>query len=388
MSFLTRLSRARFPYEPLITVEISKSRLLHNLNACLEMAPNRRIAPILKANAYGHGLALVAGVIEHDTALAGKHAIPFFGVDSYFEAVALRSNGIKTPLVIIGYTRPAEMVRSDLKLVTFTVTSLDTLRDLASLNRPSHIHLKIDTGMHRQGVLPEEVPQAVQILRNNPQIMLEGIYTHLCDADNSDETYTKNQIATWNTIARQLKMSFPQLKYIHAAATDGLRYSKDIESNMGRVGVALYGLSENQAMNALVQPQPVMRMKTIVTGVKKLRMGDGVGYGVTFKAPRDMTIATIPVGYSEGMDRRLSNIGSIQIGAARTVCPIVGRVSMNIITIDVSALPDIRIGAEATVISDEILDPNSIQSIAKLCNTNTYEIAVGIPAHLKRVQVE
>jgi alanine racemase len=388
MNLLRRLSRARFPYEPLITVEISRSHLLHNLDACRALAPGGKIAPILKANAYGHGLALVAGVLEHDPALRSAGAIPFFGVDSYFEAVALRAQGFKTPLLVIGYTRPVDMARSDLKDTMFGVTSLATLQELSGARRAVHIHLKIDTGMHRQGLLPEEVPAAIAILQANRLLRLDGIYTHLCDADNPDETYTEHQIAVWNRVARDLKTAFPHVRYIHAAATDGLRFSEDIESNMGRVGIGLYGLSENERMNSLVAPEPAMRVRTIVTGVKKLHTGETVGYGNTFKAPQDMTIATVPIGYSEGLDRRLSNAGAVHVGENGPVCPIVGRVSMNIITVDVSSVPDAKIGMPVTVISDRIDDPNSIQSIARISKTNTYEIAVKIPAQLKRVLVD
>ena len=142
---LTWASKRRFPYEPLITIEISKGCLFHNLNEFRKLAPNRSIAPVLKSNAYGHGLQEIAELLEDQA------GIPFCIVDSYFEAVALRSRGIKTLLLIIGYTRPEMITDTHLKKVSFTITTIETLRDISSTNKEVSIHIKIDTGMHRQG---------------------------------------------------------------------------------------------------------------------------------------------------------------------------------------------------------------------------------------------
>ncbi|MDO8579773.1 MAG: alanine racemase [bacterium] len=383
MRLSTWLRHKRFPYEPLITIETSKSRLLSNLKEFNLYAPEGFIAPILKANAYGHGLLNIAKTLEQCT-----DKITFLGVDSYFEVVALRSRGIKTPLLIIGYTRPETMQKSRLRNVSFTVTNMDTLKSLEKLGRNIKIHLKIDTGMHRQGIRPEEIIAAVEIIKNNPKIILDGIYTHFCDADNHDERYTRAQINIWNKCVDEIKPKFPDIKYIHAASTDGAIFSKDIRANMIRLGIGLYGISENNKLNSVISLLPVLKMKTILTGVKKLNRDETTGYGNTFKATKNMTVATVPVGYSEGLDRRLSNNGTVQVGVHKIPCPIIGRVSMNMITIDVSSVENPIVGTEVTVISDNASDPNSIQSIAKNCKTNTHEIVVKIPAHLKRVMTQ
>ena len=395
MNPLTWLSRRRFTYDPLITIEVSRGRLLSNLAEFRKMAPkpdfapHGSVAPVLKSNAYGHGLLEVARILEKD----GGH-IPFFIVDSYYEAVALRARSIKAPLLIIGYTRPETITASCLKDTAFAVTSLDTLYALSGSKRAS-IHLKIDTGMRRQGILPEEIDKAIELIRDNKSLVLEGVCTHLCDADNSeDESFTESQISAWNKAVKHFKAAFPHIRYIHAAATDGSRYYKDIEANVLRLGIGLYGLSENAALNASLDLRPVMSMKTIVTCIKRLKSGETVGYGKTFKAKNDMTIATVPVGYFEGLDRRLSSEpngdarGIILVGEKRLPCPIVGRVSMNITTIDVSAVHRVKAGDQAVIFSDVPSDGNSIASTANRCGTITYEIAVKIPAHLKRVVVD
>ncbi len=408
---LTKLSKARYPYEPLIAIEISRNKLLHNLTEFQKLAPNHSIAPVLKSNAYGHGLIEIAKVIEHErnhATAVDKESIPFLVVDSYFEAISLRSHGIKTPILIIGYTPPETIVRAKLKNISFTITSLDALRHLSELETPSwykdfasgriafrmpfyprkhRIHLKIDTGMRRQGILPSEIPVAIEILKSDGLLLLEGIASHLCDADNSDEAFTEKQIACWNKTVKQFKSVFPSLKYVHLSNTDGHRYSSETDANVSRLGIGLYGLIDGKTFQPELELKPIMQMKTILTSIKQLNAGETIGYSNTFRAEKNMTVATIPVGYYEGIDRRLSNAGTVLVGPERVPCPIIGRVSMNIASIDVSRVAGPKIGMEAVVISNKPEDVNSAFNIAKTSGTITYEVTTKIPAHLKRVVV-
>lgn len=423
MNLFTRLSRLRYPYEPLITVEISKSRLLHNLQEFERIAPHGRIAPVLKSNAYGHGLIEIAKILETErkshehfpkpakNIAASISSTPFIVVDSYFEAVALRAKGIKAHILIIGYTRPETIIASSGANTSYTITSLETLKEIDSmtskkrperletgaidffkplrLSRGGHlIHLKIDTGMHRQGILPEEISEAISIIKSNPNIVLEGICSHLADADNNDESFTESQINVWNKYVKVFKQEFPTLRYYHLSNTDGHRFAKDIDANVSRLGIGLYGISDTSEITKSMDLQPALEMKTVVTSVKHLKDGECVGYSKTYKACKDCVIGTIPVGYFEGLDRRLSNKGFVLVGTDRVPCPIVGRVSMNITSIDMSAVPNIKIGDPVVVISSDPKDPNSIVSIARACETIPYEIAVKIPAHLKRVVIK
>lgn len=389
---LNWLSRRRFPYEPLISVTISRGRLLHNLEEFRKLIPHGYVAPVLKSNAYGHGLFEVAEILKHD------QRIPFFAVDSYFEAVALRARGIKAPLLIIGYTRPRTIIESGLTRTSFTITSIDTLRAIKDVSSTVRIHIKVDTGMRRQGILMEEVPYAIEILHGNPRIRLEGICTHFSDADNADESFTESQVVHWNDVVAGFKTAFPDIWYVHAAATDGSRFSEDIRGNVIRLGLGLYGLTENPALVGKLDLRPVLKMTTIITGLKTLLPGETVGYGNTFRAEHEMCIATIPVGYYEGLDRRLSNKGAVQVivqdhgggGTKSIVCPIIGRVSMNIATIDASAVPGVcslKLGMPVIVVSDNRDDPNSISAHARNCGTIDYESVVKIPPHLKRIIV-
>ena len=395
---LIRLSKIRGSTLPLVTITISKSALINNLNLFKEIAPNHQVAPVLKSNAYGHGLNIIAEELKNES-------IPFFVIDSYFEARALRSEGIKNPLLIIGYSTTESIVKNNLKNISFTITSLDGLKDLVkNVKKQTRIHLKIDTGMHRQGISPSEISEAIKIIkeqenlvispRKNGMIVLEGICSHFSDADNPDnstdsnsfeQSFTKRQIITWNLAVKSFKNQFPDLKYWHISATSGSMY-KEANTNVNRLGIGLYGLIDFNNFNL----KPVLEMKTIVTCIRKIKKGETLGYNNTFTAQDNITIATIPVGYNEGIDRRLSNKGVIKIAkdGVTTFCPILGRVSMNITIIDVSKIKDPKIGDEVIVFSSNKKEQNSIENVARDFNTISYEIVVHIPQHLRRIVID
>jgi alanine racemase len=239
--------------------------------------------------------------------------------------------------------------------------------------------------MRRQGILIEEITQLDKILEINPSLIITGICSHLSDADNVDPSFTESQIHRWNDVVKKLTMQYSTIKHIHISNTDGHRYTTDATATLSRLGLGLYGLSDNEALTTKLDLEPVMLMETVITDVKKLKRDETVGYSNTFKAKTDMTIATIPVGYYEGIDRRLSNTGSVLVGPESISCPILGRVSMNITVIDVSHVSEARIGMNVVAISDDSSAPNSIVNIAKQCQTIPYEIAVHVPGQLKRV---
>ncbi len=353
--------------EKLIKINIHKSSLLHNLNEFRNKYPDKMIIPVLKSNAYGHGILEIANIL--------KNEVPIFVIDSYFEAMKLRSDGIKNKLLVIGYVRPECLNNSKIKNISYTITSIDALKEIKS---KANIHLKFDTGMHRQGILPDEIESAFSIILNNHNITLEGICSHLSDADNIDEAFSLKQINLWNEIVKKTKEQFPNIKYFHLSNTHGHKFSNIIDSNVNRLGIGLYGITRFENLNLI----PVLEMCTIITSIKKIKRGETVGYNNTFKADKDMIIATIPLGYYEGLDRNLSNKGFVKV--QNTFCPIIGRVSMNISTIDISSIPDIKIGENVQVISNVYSDLNSIENMAKISSKINYEISVKIPVDICR----
>ncbi len=374
LSLLRTIKKSLSRYEPLVEVLIHKEHIIHNIETYKTHAKNLQIAPVLKSNAYGHGLLNIAKILD-------THPIPFFVVDSLFEAIILRNEKIHSPILVIGHTTTNNIIHNTLKHVAFTIATIEQLKELShALTHPQSIHLKIDTGMHRQGIALNELEYSIELIQNNNYIHCDGICSHLADADNSDEHFTLLQIERWNSIVKLYKHHFPHLKYTHLSASAGISYREKINANVFRLGLGLYGINPSPLI--ALDLKPTLEMKTIITALRTIAEGECVGYGLTFRAHKEMKIATIPVGYFEGIDRRLSNKGCVKI--KNQFCPIIGRVSMNMSSIDISAIPDIKIGESVTVISAHKEDLDSIEHIARLCNTIPYEILVHIPPHLRR----
>lgn len=376
-TWFRKLRKTRFRYESLITIFIYRNRIVHNLEQFRHDNPHTAIAPVLKSNAYGHGLVPVAEILENEK-------LPFFCVDSYPEALILRNEKIKTPLLILGYTPLENIRRSKLKKLSFGITSMEELRRISSLHdAPLTIHLKLDTGMHRQGILIHELPEALDVIKRSPHVTLDGLYSHLADADIPGSPFTKLQIDAWNNAVQVVKKNIPDVRYFHVSNTAGSYHASHIHANLMRLGIGLYGF--NTSANKNLALLPALEMKTRITSVRTIESGEKVGYNGTFEADRAMTIATIPVGYAEGIDRRLSNQGWVV--AAGITCSVLGRINMNITSIDVSAVADPHIDDEVVAISADAAAPNSIENMARLCDTIPYEMLIRLPSQLRRVVI-
>lgn len=382
MQMIRKLQKKLSKYEPLIEVIVRRKNLLQNFREFQKNAPSIQIAPVLKSNAYGHGLLEVANIVTHER-------IAFFVVDSLYEANILRRNGIKNPLLIIGYTSGKNIAANTNSHTAFAVTSIEHLQDIAaSIKKPTVLHLKIDTGMHRQGLSPNELEEAKKIIDHHHHLRVEGICTHLADADNPDETCTRNQIRLWNETYENATKLFPELLYTHVSATSAARFSHDIKANVMRLGIGLYGIdpSADISQKNKANLMPALELWTKIASIKTIAAQEKIGYNGTFTAEKPMRIATIPVGYFEGVDRRLSNQGIVRIQEKE--CRIVGRVSMNMTTVDVTDMPLLRPEEPVMVISSRPEDRNSIEQIARICGCIPYEILVHIPQHLRRMVVE
>ena len=377
MKFLRMLRKIRksfLAYRPAVEILIYRENLLHNLNEYKQKYPKLSFAPVLKSNAYGHGLVQVARILD-------KEKISFLVVDSLFEAMTLRHEGIKSQILVIGYTSAENISNSKISNVAFTIISLEQLKEINnSLKKEKKFHLKIDTGMHRQGIMAEELSEVMKIIQKNRFIDLEGVCSHLADADGDQEYFTNLQIEKWQKNVDIIKQNFQNIKFFHLTATAGLAYADKIQTNVARLGLGLYGI--NSSPSVKLNLKPALEMRSIVSSIKTIKEGDCVGYNVIYKADKTTRVATVPVGYFEGADRRLSNLGYFKFGNQK--CQIVGRVSMNITSVDVTMAPEMKMGSRITVIGINQQDENSVENIAKLVHTIPYEILVHIPQHLKR----
>ncbi len=380
-TFARSIKRSFESHKPLVEVGISRANLLHNLSVYEETYPKMQFAPVLKSNAYGHGLTVIAELLD-------KKDIAFFMVDSYFEARTLRKAGIKSRILILGYVRPEEIASSRLKHIDYGIIDFEQLRTLAhKVRKPTRIHLKIDTGMHRQGILPEDLEDAIDLIKSQPHLELVGICSHFADADNPrSNEHTLKQVEVWNATAKELLLEFPDIEYRHIAATKGVSFGDAAHTNVARLGIGLYGFDTSPSGSS--ELKPVLEMRSLITSLRDVPEGDFVGYNATFIAKHPMKVATVPVGYFEGVDRRLSNIGSMQVDDE--ACGLVGRISMNMSSIDVSSVPEAAEGDEVIVISRNPQAPNSISYMAELLAADkyietAYVLLVHIPQHLRRI---
>lgn len=344
------------------------------------MNKNIQISPVLKSNAYGHGLILVAKILD-------KKGLPFFTVDSYYECLILKKNNIKTPILIIGYTFFENIAKNTLKNIIFTITSLEQLREISKrLNKKTYFHLKIDTGMHRQGVLFSELKEVLELIKSNKNIVLNGICSHLAEAEDKNSDFTKEQVKLWNKLVDLILPKFKTIKYYHLTNTAGSINKLTIKQNVCRIGLGLYGID----FYKVHELKPVLTLKTFISGVKSLEIGDKVGYNGTYRANSKKQIATIPIGYYEGLNRKLSNKGFIYIKEdnKKVFCQILGNISMNITVIDISRVNNKKLNQEIVVISNNSEDLNSVLNMAKLAGVLPYEILVQIPDKLKRILID
>jgi len=219
----------------------------------------------------------------------------------------------------------------------------------------------------------------------NPHVELVGVCTHLADADGPQPEHTDTQVAVWNATVPKLLEAFPSITYRHIAATKGVAWAKAARTNVGRLGIGLYGF--DTAHDGTAPLKPVLEMRTLITSIREVPAGDCVGYNVTYTPKEAVRIATVPVGYFEGIDRLLSNKGSMLVQGKRA--PLAGRVSMNMSSLNVTDIPEAKRGDTVIAISRNPEDENSVANMAKLLTTEPattpYVILVHISPHLKRV---
>lgn len=365
----------------LLRIEVSRRALLHNVAHVQARVPGQRLIAVLKSNAYGHGLGLVGRVMET------CDSVEWLAVDSIVEARDLRSAGIRKPILIIDYVpRAAIPALRLLSHVALHVTSFEQARWLSErVDFPLCVHVKVDTGMHRQGVAPEEVKAVIELLQSNAFLDVGGLSSHLADADSANAAYTQRQLACWNEVVLQVRPLLPEHAMLHIAATAGTHHLEGVPSTHVRLGIGLYGF--DPVAHGGFTLQPALSLFAKITHIKLLAAGEACGYNATFVAPADMTVAVIPIGYQEGLWRAVSSKGVVSVRG--TACPVVGRVSMNMSTIDVSrVIPAPQLEEEVEVISRMPDKGNSVERLAAACSTIPYEVLVGLDSGISRTLVE
>lgn len=359
-------------------VAISRSALEHNLAALRDLVPKgMSVAAVVKGNAYGHGLREVVEVLDGQ--------VDLFQVDDIEELRALRQI-TKTRALVLGYVAPhdiAEAVGLGGELALFDSWQLPYMDEATA-----KVHLELDVLLGRLGVLPDALDCFLKELVRRPRIEVIAVYGHFANIeDTTDQTHAYAQIEAFEAAFRRVREIYPQAGR-HMSATSGLMTIEPIRRgyDLVRLGIGLYGMYPSAPLartHAYLELRPVMSWISHLAQVKEIPARHPVGYGLTFIAPDHMKVGIVPQGYSDGFDRGLSNIGEVLVRGKR--CPILGRIAMNMFTVDVSQVADAEAGDEVVLLGRQGDEQISAEEIAAKLGTINYEITTRVSALLPRV---
>lgn len=372
---------------PLSYVELSKAALVHNLKQIRSLAkPGTGLAFPVKGNAYGHGLAEIVSIAE-------KH-VDYFLVNSIEELRVVRATaGSTVPVLLFGYVAPEFLGEAISLCATLGIFSLEQLKNVNAAARKMHarasVHLACDAHLGREGFLEGDFSEALALVPSMKNVFVSGMYAHFANIeDTSDFSHAQKQIDAFERMkSMAIGAGLDDIK-THISATSGLfaYESKQGSNTIVRTGIGAYGLwpSENLKKKMKnVSLLPVLSWKTRVAQVKELEKGSTVGYGLTYTAPKKISVALIPQGYSDGFPRSLSNKGKVLIGGV--LCPILGRVAMNMCVADVSRVPDVTEGDEVVILGSQGSKKITAEDSADLSGTINYEAVTRISSLLPRI---
>ena len=394
------------------SAQIDLSAIAHNVSLLTELAGEAQLCVVVKADGYGHGAVPVAR-----TAVAAGAS--WLAVALVEEGAELRENGIETPILLLSEPRPNEMIEVATHRLRPTVYSAEGIAALTAVQstaeEPLGVHLKIDTGMHRVGVPPSEAQHIVKALKDKPGIALEGIWTHCATADNLISNFADIQLDRFEQVLAELDedSSCPPMR--HAANSSALLTRSRSAYDLVRVGITAYGISplaeddplvhpslqkpsqEQGAANApaslsemakfvISQLRPSMRLRSEVSFVKQVAAGERISYGQLHKFEHSTTVATVPIGYADGVRRDFGlRGGEVLIGGKR--CPVVGAVTMDQLMADVGPSSQAQAGDEVVLIGRQDEETITASEIAKSADTIPYEVVCDVGKRVRREYV-
>lgn len=372
-------------------IEVDERALVANLNVLRSLtAPGARFCAVVKANAYGHGLRETAQILA-------RNGVDAFAVDSLDDGLLLRSLFPSAVVLVAGYVmreRLAEAVRANLSLTVYDRETIRALEEIAAGDaRRAIVHLKLETGTNRQGVLLEGLPDILEALRVCPHVSLEGVSTHFANIEDPVDTrFATLQLTRFQEALASIRAAGVDPSLVHCACSAALILYPDTHFSMVRAGISLYGhwsAPETQlaAIKHMVKCDltPVLSWKTRVAQVKQVPAGVPVGYGLSETTRKPTRLAILPVGYWDGYDRSLSSVGEVLIAGNR--CKVVGRVCMNMLMVDASSVPHLAPEQEAVLIGRGGRHHVTAEEIAARTGTIAYEVLARINPTLPRIVV-
>ncbi len=373
-------------------IEIDADAFRHNMGLFrARLASNTRLLLVVKANAYGHGLASIS-------ALAESAGADWLGVHALEEGIAARSHGWTRPVLIMGYVANRNLSRLLTHRLEPTVFDLETVESLDRLGSEQGVrvrcHLKLETGTNRQGIPPEDLDVYLTRFARAEGLTLAGLSTHFANIeDTTDSSYARGQLARYVALAAQVESAGFTDLLRHTACTAALLTLPETQFDLVRLGLGAYGLWPSRETRASlrtasgpgVELRPVLTWKTRVSQLKWIEAGAFVGYGCTVRTSHRTRLAVLPIGYADGYDRGLSSLGHVLVRGRRA--PVLGRVCMNITLVDVTDIPDAALEDEVVLLGRQGDDEVSAERLAQLAQTIPYEIVSRLSPALPRLVV-
>jgi alanine racemase len=365
---------------------LNRDAALHNIEQ-LSRTTSAQVCAVVKSNAYGHGLTEMVKILQK------SGHVSWWAVNSLDEAMVIRHYDMQRPILIMGAmprARYHEAVQAQCSVVISSHEEIAYIEKL-KFDTPLRIHLKVNTGMNRLGFAPDEIIEVLNRINKTPQIKLEGAMSHLANAEDVlTQEYALQQVNTFNEVKSQIERAVEGKVIFHMCATAATLLLPEAHHDMVRFGIGLYGLwpsyetklSYLQKYGHELDLQPVLQFKTQIVSINNIKNGSFIGYGCTYQVTRDSIVATIPVGYYEGLPRYLSNQGSVLINGSR--CRILGRVCMNMTMVDVTDLESVKVGDSVVLIGQDSDKGISAEDIAQYGNTINYEVVTQLNSTIQK----
>ena len=356
-------------------------RVLENNFKSLNEIAGCKVMPIVKANAYGHGLEKVTQRLE-------KAGAEWFGVARIEEGLLLREAGVKAHILVLGYTAPVRIPHAIWNDVTLTVYDYQVAEEYATQAKDVkgvlRLHAKIDTGMGRLGVPLQEALSFLKLINESPHMELEGVFTHFARADEPGEADTVRQLQRFQAILKEMEAVGIEPSLVHASNSAGTLVYPDARFNLVRVGIALYGLPPSNQVSLPDEVKPALSWKTRLISLKMLPAGHGVSYGFKYYTKKEERIGVIAVGYADGLRRRPGNKVLVRGKRAN----VVGNVCMDQCMLQLDDVPEAEIGDEVVLIGRQGEDEITATEIAEDWGTINYEVVCGLASRMPRVYLK
>ncbi|MGK2856259.1 MAG: alanine racemase [Thermoanaerobaculia bacterium] len=362
-------------------VEVDLAAFVRNVDAVRAMLPpGSRLIAVLKADGYGHGAVQLARACS-------QHHVAMIAVSLLEEAMKLHEAAVDIPILVLGPLTPDQIELAAEYEMALGITGPEMLESVAAVatkrRRPVRVHLKLDSGMGRMGLVERDLTEAAAIITHAPFVQLDALYSHFSTASEPDSPHTARQVSRFRQMSerlRELGVHAPLDHMANSAAT--LRSIVD-PGNFVRVGMLLVGGEPLDSVKSGLEP--VMRWTTKIARMKRMEPGSPIGYGATWTTPRECDIATVPVGYADGYPYLLSNNADVLVRGQRA--PIVGRVSMDLVTVDVTDVAGAALGDEVVLLGRQGSETITAEELAKRCGTISYEILCGVGHRVPRTYV-